>query len=238
MVNITNHSAPPLNKHTIDSLNKRVDGAKSKNNILTINNNRNTINITTTTPISIPALIHPVQKGQKMPLETNSKLNSIRAAIGWNVINPSCDVDVSAFLLNSSGKVIGDDWFVFYGQTKSPDKSTSFHEDSSTDREYIRIDLSKVNYEVKKIIFVLTINEALEKGLNFSMLKDAYVRIINEADNTELVSFMMTDYYSNVTSMMIGEVYLHNGLWKFNAIGNGVAQDLAGLCNMYGVQVV
>lgn len=238
MVNITNHSAPPLNKHTIDSLNKRVDGAKSKNNILTINNNRNTTNITTTTPISIPALIHPVQKGQKMPLETNSKLNSIRAAIGWNVINPSCDVDVSAFLLNSSGKVIGDDWFVFYGQTESPDKSTSFHEDSSTDREYIRIDLSKVNYEVKKIIFVLTINEALEKGLNFSMLKDAYVRIINEADNTELVSFMMTDYYSNVTSMMIGEVYLHNGLWKFNAIGNGVAQDLAGLCNMYGVQVV
>lgn len=36
----------------------------------------------------------------------------------------------------------------------------------------------------------------------------------------------MDEYYSNVTSMMIGEVYRHNGIWKFNAIGNGVTRDL------------
>ncbi len=47
----------------------------------------------------------------------------------------------------------------------------------------------------------------------------------------------MDEYYSNVISMMIGEVYLHNGNWKFNAIGNGVAKDLEGLCGLYGVQV-
>jgi len=75
---------------------------------------------------------------------------------------------------------------------------------------------------------VLTINEAIEKHLNFSMLKDAYIRILDASDNSELVSFKMDEYYSNVTSMMIGEVYRHNGTWKFNAIGNGVARDLAG----------
>lgn len=48
----------------------------------------------------------------------------------------------------------------------------------------------------------------------------------------------MDEYYSNVTSMMIGEVYRHNGIWKFNAIGNGVTRDLAGLCELYGVQVI
>ena len=69
------------------------------------------------------------------------------------------------------------------------------------------------------------------------MIKDAYVRIINQQNN-ELVSFIMTEYYTNVISMMIGELYIHKETWKFNAIGNGVAKDLAGLCKLYGVEVV
>ncbi|MBR4224336.1 MAG: TerD family protein, partial [Oscillospiraceae bacterium] len=89
---------------------------------------------------------------------------------------------------------------------------------------------------VTKIVFVLTINEAVENRLDFSMIKDAYVRIM-DSSGRELASFMMDEYYSNVTSMMIGEIYKHNDTWKFNAIGNGVARDLAGLCEFYGVEV-
>ena len=70
------------------------------------------------------------------------------------------------------------------------------------------------------------------------MLKDAYIRIIDQASGQELAGFQMDEYYSNVTSMMIGEIYRHKNIWKFNAIGNGVAKDLAGLCALYGVQVV
>ena len=146
-------------------------------------------------------------------------------------------VDVSAFMLNNSGWVIGDSWFVFYGQETSPDNSTHFSIDNGQDREVITIDFNKLNSNVSKIVFVLTINEALEKHLNFSMLNDAYIRIMNDS-NQELVSFKMDEYYSNVTSMMIGEIYQHNGAWKFAAIGNGVAKDLAGLCEYYGVQVI
>ena len=69
------------------------------------------------------------------------------------------------------------------------------------------------------------------------MIRDAYVRILNAETNAEIVSFLMDEYYNNVTSMMIGEVYKHNEAWKFNAVGNGVARDLAGLCELYGVQV-
>ena len=147
------------------------------------------------------------------------------------------DVDVSAFLLGSSGKVIGDSWFVFYGQTESPDHSTVFHADGGADREIISVDFTRLDPSVARIVFVLTINEAFEKNLNFGMLEDAYIRIMDPA-GTELVSFKMDEYYTNVTSMMIGELYLHNGAWKFNAIGNGVAKDLAGLCSLYGVQVI
>lgn len=183
-----------------------------------------------------PALQHPAQKGQKVALSA-TPLDGVNACFGWNTTDARCDVDVSAFLLGADGKVIGDDWFVFYGQELSPDQSTRFVANSAADREVIQIDLKKLNPQVQKIVFVLTINDALTNRLHFGMLKDAYVRIMDQSGN-ELVSFMMTEYYNNVISMMIGELYQHNGAWKFNAIGNGVARDLAGLCELYGVQVI
>lgn len=183
----------------------------------------------------VPPLTNKVRKGQKTLLSSTA-LNAVNACFGWNVTDARCDVDVSAFLLGADGKVIGDSWFVFYGQTVSPDQSTRFVA-GGTDREMVQIDLTRLNPQVKKIVFVLTINDALEKRLHFGMLKDAYVRIMDPSGK-ELVSFLMTEYYSNVISMMIGELYLHNGAWKFNAVGNGVARDLAGLCDLYGVQVV
>lgn len=190
------------------------------------------------TPIArpVPTLLNKVQKGQKTLLSTTA-LTAVEACFGWNVTEARCDVDVSAFLLGADGKVIGDSWFVFYGQTLSPDQSTRFVSGGGTDRELIQVDFKRLNPQVKKIVFVLTINDALANRLHFGMLKDAYVRILDQTGH-ELVSFLMTDYYNNVISMMIGELYQHNGAWKFNAVGNGVAKDLAGLCALYGVQVL
>lgn len=256
MVDIPMRSSAPVTRQTVLSINERkVEGAKTTRTITSINHTQSqtaskassgttssmqhTAMHPASTPTSkpLPPLVHMVQKGQKTPLENSGKLTSIKACLGWNVKNPACDVDVSAFLLGASGKVIGDSWFVFYGQTESPDHSTVFHVEDGADRESISVDFTKLDTSVARIVFVLTINEALEKNLNFGMLEDAYIRIMDPA-GTELVSFKMDEYYTNVTSMMIGELYLHNGAWKFNAIGNGVAKDLAGLCSLYGVQVI
>lgn len=256
MVDIPMRSSAPVTRQTVLSINERkIEGAKTTRTITSINHTQSqpaskassgttsSMHPSAMHPASTPAskplppLVHMVQKGQKTPLENSGKLTSIKACLGWNVKNPACDVDVSAFLLGASGKVIGDSWFVFYGQTESPDHSTVFHVEDGADRESISVDFTKLDASVARIVFVLTINEALEKNLNFGMLQDAYIRIMDSA-GAELVSFKMDEYYSNVTSMMIGELYLHNGAWKFNAIGNGVAKDLAGLCEMYGVQVI
>ncbi len=242
MINVPMRSAGSVTRQTVMSINqKHIQEPMSLNNIKTINNGKRQASTSISHAVTakpIPSLQKTIQKGQKVLLSNGPAPASIQAKLGWNVTNPNCDVDVSAFLLNSSGKVIGDDWFVFYGQDTSPDGSTVFSEDHGADREKISINLQKLNPNVSKIVFVLTINEAIEKHLNFSMLKDAYIRILDTAANTELVSFKMDEYYSNVTSMMIGEIYQYNGAWKFNAIGNGVARDLAGLCELYGVQVI
>lgn len=183
-----------------------------------------------------------LKKGQKVNLAQNGEvLSNIQVCLGWDVTNQACDLDASAFMLGANGKVLGDDWFVFYGQTTSPDGSIQHSGDSNGegfgDDEIISINLQGINLNCKKIVFVVTIDEALTKGLNFSMVSNAYVRVVNKTNNQELVRFTLTDYYANVTSMVVGEVYNYNDAWKFNAVGDGVAKDLAGLCAMYGVNV-
>lgn len=183
-----------------------------------------------------------LKKGQKVNLAQNGEvLNSIQVCLGWDIKNVACDLDASAFMLGADGRVLGDDWFVFYGQPTSPDNSISHSGDSQGesvgDDEVISINLQTINPNCKKVVFVVTINEALEQGLNFSMVENAYVRVINTVTGQELIKFTLSDYYANVTSMVVGEVYNHNGQWKFNAVGDGVAKDLAGLCGMYGVNV-
>ena len=186
--------------------------------------------------ITLPSLTKRVSKGQKVPLNLSSK--KIKVNFGWNVKNPACDVDVSAFLLSGNGKVVGDDYFVFYGQESSPEKSVLFKNvETANVLEVFDIDTAVLNPAVAKIVFVMTINDALENSLNFSMLKDAYIQIVDPINNMESASFLVEEYYNNINSMMMGEIYLHNGAWKFNAIGNGVNKDLAGLCEFYGVAV-
>lgn len=254
MIDIPLRSEAPLTRDSILSVNqKRVQGPLDSQSVrkLNLRSNAQQGSAPTGMPqlvpssgaaerrlqrMSIPVLRNPVRKGQKTPLEDSGRLRSIRVCMGWNVQNADCDVDVSAFLLRN-GKVPGDDWFVFYGQERSPDGSTVFSTNAAPDRELITIDLTRLDPLIDRIAFILTINEAFERKLNFSMIRDAYVRVIDSATDRELVSFQIEEYYANVISMTIGEVYLHNGTWKFNAVGNGIGKDLAGLCQFYGVRV-
>ncbi len=223
---------------------ERVEGAYTAQNILSLNDKKKERVVKEVSSQAvrlverpIPKLSNIMQKGQKVSLAALGALPKVEIRLGWNTSRADCEVDVSAFLLGEDGKVIGDDWFVFYGQTVSPDGSTSFVADGTVDREMVLLDVSRLHKAVKKIVFVLTIHEALEKGLHFGMVKDAYIRILEQGSQRELVSFQMTEYYDNVISMMIGELYLYKDVWKFHGIGNGVARDLAGLCALYGVQV-
>ncbi len=183
-----------------------------------------------------------LKKGQKISLsQMNPQLAQIQVCLGWDILNQACDLDASAFMLGADNKVVGDDWFVFYGQPTSPDGSVSHSGDSDGsgvgDDEIITIDLKRISPNVQKVVFIVTINEALEKRLNFSMVQNAYVRVVDKSTDKELVKFMLTDYFATVTSMVVGELYNKGGQWRFNPVGNGYAEDLAGLCGVYGVNV-
>ena len=172
-----------------------------------------------------------LRKGQKIPITESY----IKIALGWEVLNSQCELDASAFLLNQNQIVLNDDWFVFYGQPSSPDRTVQYSvNQNGQDKALIDVQIANLRPDIQKIVFAVTIYEAFERRLNFGMTKNVYGRILNNR-NQEIARFDLTDCYHNVTAMVIGELYRYQNTWKFNAVGSGVARDLPAFCGMYGV---
>jgi tellurium resistance protein TerD len=189
-----------------------------------------------------------LSKGQKVDLtKSNPGLTKVVVGLGWDTNKydggKEFDLDASAFLCKADGKsdAEGKD-FVFYGAKVHPSGAVEHTGDNRTgagdgDDEQIKIDLSKVPADIEKIDITVTIHEAVERNQNFGQVSNAFIRIFNEADNTELLKYDLGEDYSTETAVVFGQLYRNNGEWKFNAIGAGFAGGLAALCNNYGVNL-
>ena len=174
-----------------------------------------------------------LRKGQKIPVSEPF----IRIALGWDVLNPACELDASSFMLGQNEKVLNDDWFIFYGQPQDPDRSVRYQiNQNGMDKAFIDVEIARIRPEVRKIVFAVTIYEAMQKRLNFSMTRNVYGRILNR-NQQEIARFDLTDCSPQVTAMVIGELYRYKDTWKFNAVGSGVGRDLPAFCGMYGVNL-
>jgi len=188
-----------------------------------------------------------LKKGQKVDLtKTNPGLKEILIGLGWDVNKydggKEFDLDSSVFMLNATGKVNSDDDFVFYGNLKHVSGAVEHLGDNLTgegegDDEQIKIDLSKVPENVEKIDFTVTIYEAEERHQNFGQVENAFIRVVNMANNEELIRYDLGEDFSIETAVVIGELYRNKGEWKFNAIGSGFSGGLASLGKNYGVNV-
>ena len=186
-----------------------------------------------------------LSKGQKVDLtKTNPGLSSVVVGLGWDINNMGADydLDASAFLLGGNSKVLGDQDFIFYNNPSGAGGSVMYSGDNRTgagrlDDEQIRIDLNRVPSTIQRIAFSITIHNAYEKGQNFGHISNAYVRVFNEGNHTELIRFNLGRDYTVETAIVAAELYRHNGEWKFNAIGSGFQGGLAALCRNFGVTV-
>ena len=188
-----------------------------------------------------------LKKGQKVDLtKGNPGLKHLLIGLGWDVNKydggGDFDLDASAFLLNKDGKVTGDSDFVFYGNLKHASGAVVHQGDNLTgegegDDEQIKVDLSLVPDTIDKIDFTVTIYEAEKRKQNFGQVSNAFIRVVDEDKNEELIRFDLGEDFSIETAVVVGELYRNNGEWKFNAIGNGFEGGLAALGRNYGVNV-
>jgi tellurium resistance protein TerD len=171
-------------------------------------------------------------------------LTQVMVGLGWDARSTTgapFDLDASA-LLCSGGRVLGDEWFVFYNNLKSPDGSVEHTGDNLTgegegDDESILVDLGKVPETCDKIVFPVSIHEADARGQTFGQVSNAYIRVINQTDGQELARYDLSEDASSETAMIFGELYRYGGEWKFRAVGQGYASGLRGIVLDFGVNV-
>ncbi len=172
-------------------------------------------------------------------------LTAVIVGLGWDVrttTGADHDLDASALLLTEAGKVASDRDFVFYNNLTSSDGSVRHTGDNLTgegdgDDESIRVDLAAVPAQITRIVFPVSIHDAHARGQNFGQVRNAFIRVVNQADHAEIARYDLTEDASTETAMTFGELYRHGAEWKFRAVGQGYASGLAGIAADYGVNV-
>lgn len=188
-----------------------------------------------------------LQKGQKVDLtKGNPGLKKIMVGLGWDVnefdSGAAFDLDAAAFMVGENGKCPTEKEFVFYGNLEHNSGSVKHMGDNLTgegdgDDEQIFVDLSQIPANVSKIAFTVTIYDAETRRQNFGQVSNSFIRIVDDANGTELIRYDLGEDFSIETAVVVGELYRNNGEWKFNAIGSGFQGGLAALCGHYGIEV-
>lgn len=165
--------------------------------------------------------------------------------LGWNprvTDGQAFDLDAIAFLLKADGKVGADTDFIYFNNLSSANGSVTHNGDNRTgdgdgDDETVTVDLSKVPADIEKVVLAVTIYDGQTRNQTFGQVGNAYIRVINDTNNSEIARYDLSEDGSTETAMIFGELYKHNGEWKFRAIGQGFAGGLGPLASSFGVAV-
>jgi tellurium resistance protein TerD len=172
-------------------------------------------------------------------------LTAVMVGLGWDARTTSgadFDLDASALLINAGGKVLSDQHFVFFNNLTSPDGSVEHTGDNLTgegegDDESIKVDLSRVPTDVDKVVFTVSIYDAESRRQSFGQVRNAYIRVINQAGGSEITRYDLSEDASTETAMIFGELYRNGAEWKFRAVGQGYSTGLRGIAQDFGVNV-
>ncbi|GAA0122703.1 MAG: TerD family protein [Clostridium argentinense] len=183
-----------------------------------------------------------LQKGQKVSLtKDNPTLSKIVVGLGWDAAErksggllgglfgktpANIDCDASVFMLNQNGQLVGNKSVIYFGNLKSTCGGVVHTGDNLTgdgdgDDEQIIVELNKISPNIHRLLFTVNIYDCIRRHQDFGMIKNAFIRVVDVKSRKELIRYNLSDDYSGRTSLMVGELYRHNGEWKFSAIGEG-----------------
>lgn len=180
-----------------------------------------------------------LQKGQKIDIG----LSKLSVGLGW-IPNEGTgfdfDLDASAFMIDAGRLIPAEEFFIFYGNTDSPDGALHHTGDDPTggnsadgDDESIEVDLQKVDAAIQEILFVVTIHDAYARKQNYGQVRDSYIRIVDNLTGQEVAKYELGEDFSIETAVEFGRLYKRNDKWKFEASGIGYKEDLAFFLGKY-----
>ena len=187
-----------------------------------------------------------LSKGGNVSLSKEAPgLTAVTVGLGWDsrvTDGAAFDLDASVFICGEDGKVRNDTDFVFYNNKLGANGAVEHQGDNRTgdgagDDEAVKVDLSKLPTDVKKLVFAVTIHDSDARAQNFGQVGNAYIRVLNSAGGAELARYDLSEDYSTETALVFGELYRHNAEWKFKAVGAGFAGGLGPLAASHGVNL-
>ena len=172
-------------------------------------------------------------------------LTAVLVGLGWDARTTSgqdFDLDASALMVGTNGKILSDQHFIFFNNLVSPEGSVEHTGDNLTgegegDDEAIKVNLAAVPAEVDKIVVTVSIYDAESRQQSFGQVRNAFIRVVNQADNNEITRYDLTEDASTETAMIFGELYRNGNEWKFRAVGQGYSNGLRGIALDFGVNV-
>ncbi|CAM5722478.1 Tellurium resistance protein TerD OS=Streptomyces violarus OX=67380 GN=FHS41_007845 PE=3 SV=1 [Streptomyces violarus] len=152
-------------------------------------------------------------------------LTAVTVGLGWDVrttTGTDFDLDASAIAVNTQGKVYSDAHFVFFNNKQTPDNTIVHTGDNRTgegagDDEAINVNLAALPADVDKIVFPVSIYDAENRSQNFGQVRNAYIRIVNQAGGAEIARYDLSE--GPETAMVFGGCTATG--WKFRAVGQG-----------------
>jgi tellurium resistance protein TerD len=187
-----------------------------------------------------------LSKGGNVSLTTIApSLTAVSVGLGWDIRSTSgvdFDLDASALLCDTAGRVIDDAHFVFFNNLVSPDGAVEHTGDNLTgqgdgDDELVHVDLATLSAAVDKIVFAVSIYEGQQRQQSFGQVVNAFIRVTDRTSGEELARYDLSEDASTETAMVFGELYRRQAEWKFRAIGQGYVAGLAGIATDYGVDI-
>ena len=182
-----------------------------------------------------------LKKGQRISLSKEAPgLTQIICGLGWDVVQKSgggffgafggghdFDLDASVLCLDSNKRIADIKDIVYFGNLKHQSGAIAHQGDNLTgagdgDDEVIVVDLPKIPQRISRLVFVVNIYECIQRKQDFSQVENAFVRLVNRANNKELARYDLSgSNYAGMTGMTLAEIYRHNNEWKMAAIGDG-----------------
>ncbi|MGW0246423.1 TerD family protein [Nocardia goodfellowii] len=172
-------------------------------------------------------------------------LTAVAVGLGWDLRSTTgtdFDLDASAIALGADKKVVSNGHFVFFNNLKSPEGAIEHAGDNRTgegegDDEVINVDLASAPATIESIVFPVSIYDAETRQQSFGQVRNAYIRVLDRANGTELARYDLSEDASTETAMVFGELYRNGAEWKFRAVGQGYTSGLTGIARDFGVNL-
>lgn len=174
----------------------------------------------------------------------NPALKNVVLAAGWDVakkgffgLGKDYDLDLTAILLDENGRILRSNGVIYYGNKRG--RGIFLHGDNLTgegegDDEKISVSLRELPVNCKKIVFAVTIYDAVARRQSFNKVKNAYVRLLDSDKNDAVICrYNLSEDGGNNTCIKFAELNKENDEWQFKAIGEFLHASIQDLSNMY-----